>query len=40
MAEDATEMARRDFEKLEHVPDWKLHAGSCECKIESEKASA
>lgn len=39
-SEDATQAARRDFERLEHVPDWKLHADCCECEDENEKASA
>lgn len=39
-AEDAVQVARRDFERLEQVPDWKLHADCCEVTDENEKASA
>ena len=29
-AGDALEIAKRDFERLECVPDWRLHAQCCE----------
>ena len=29
-AKDAKEMAQREFEHLECIPDWHLHAHSCE----------
>lgn len=36
----AAAAAHHDFEKSEHVPDWKLHASCCEVEDENEKADA
>ena len=36
-AQDAAIAARRDFELLEHVPDWKLHVDSCEVDAENKR---
>lgn len=37
-AEDAAQKAQGEFQRLEHVPDWKLHADCCEVQVENESA--
>lgn len=39
-AEDASHAAHRDFERLEGVSDWRLHADCCEVENKTEKAAA
>jgi hypothetical protein len=33
-AEEAARIAQHQFERLEHVPDWRLHADFCETSAE------
>jgi hypothetical protein len=33
---DAMELAQRDFERLECVPDWRLHAQCCEVETKDD----
>jgi hypothetical protein len=37
-AEQAIEAAKKEFERLEHVPDWRLRARSVECEPWLERA--
>jgi hypothetical protein len=39
-AKDAVELAKRDFECLECVPDWHLHAQCCEVEAKGENFTA
>ena len=32
---EAIEAAQRRFERLQHVPDWRLHADAVECEANS-----